>query len=187
MSGEPSPCVKKTIRAVVTVPEGEVPVQIVVVAPPSVTGYRSAELVPAISGTTTPTASLNGGDWQGHAIDSLISATQIVVNSIPSAAASGGNEVFVVVSNSAGSSNAFALTYNNVVKAGVGWEQTFLKSAGGGKYSIKQVTSVTIGPDAKYSVGSLAELCTNWTLTKRCLSRANSSRPRLATALAFSV
>eukprot|EP00178_Gracilaria_changii_P012128 TRINITY_DN3423_c0_g1_i2.p2 TRINITY_DN3423_c0_g1~~TRINITY_DN3423_c0_g1_i2.p2 ORF type:complete len:1008 (-),score=178.32 TRINITY_DN3423_c0_g1_i2:603-3626(-) len=190
IEGGPSPGALKTISAVVTVSVGDAPIQILyfkspatavpwltfsvdnVVAPPSVIGYRSAEIVPAISGTSSATAPVSGGGqlqiigtgfFNGVSVKvgsatpdfTLISATQIVVNSIPSAASAGGNNVFVVVSNSAGSSNAFALTYNNVVKAGVAWEQTFFKKSDGGKYSLKQVTSVTIGPDANYYMGSL--------------------------------
>lgn len=155
------------------------------VAPPSTLGFQSSTIMPTITSTSVATANPGGGgqlqikgtgffNQPKVKIGSFsptfttVSATEIVLGSIPSQAESGGKSVPVTVSNNGGVSNAETLEYSDADKAtnGVAWEQTFLKTDSGSKYPLKQVTSIAIGPDSFYYAGSLSGFVTKFTAGK---------------------
>lgn len=155
------------------------------VAPSTVLGFQSSTIMPTISSTSAAIANPNGGGQLqikgtgffnqpkvkiGNFFPTFtsVSSGEIVVGSIPTQAEAGGQSVPITVSNNGGVSNAILLEYSEADKAtnGVAWEQTFLKSDTGGKFPLKQVTSIVIGPDSFYYVGSLSGLVTKFTAGK---------------------
>ncbi|CDF32774.1 unnamed protein product [Chondrus crispus] len=153
------------------------------IAPPSALGFQSSDIIPTISRTSSPTANPDGnGQLQisgtgffnnptvkiGNHIASfsVVSATEIVVNPIPSEAEAGSTVAPITVTNNAGVSNVMELTYEDNGGKGVSWDQTFLKSASGDRLSVKQITSIAIGPDSKYYLGSIQGFVTNLDVDK---------------------
>ncbi|PXF45705.1 hypothetical protein BWQ96_04473 [Gracilariopsis chorda] len=166
------------------------------IAPPSTIGYRASEILPTISSISTSTASIGGGGqlqiigtgfFNGVSVSIgnfkpefiLVSSSQIVVSSIPSAAQAAANPVYIIITNAAGNSNAFELKYTNVVKAGVAWDQTFFKTGSGGKFVIKQVTSVAIGPDGKYYMGSVSGFVTQLGVGKNLIVQSQCKSKKI--------
>lgn len=155
------------------------------VAPPSTLGFQSSTIMPTISSTSVAAANPSGGGQlqiKGTGFFNqpkvkignysptftTVSASEIVVGSIPTQAQSGGKSVPVSVSNNGGVSNAVPLEYSDADKAtnAVAWEQTSLKTESGSTFPLKQVTSITIGPDSFYYVGSLSGFVTKFTAGK---------------------
>lgn len=146
------------------------------VVTPKQLAFKSSSIVPAISSISPKTVDPTGGGqlqivgtgmFNNPVIRfgrtsftpsfNKVSATELVINSIPTQAEAGGaDSVDIWVTNDAGVSNKVQLVYAETTKRGVAWQQTYFKSSSGNKYSIKQITSVAIGPDANYYMGSLA-------------------------------
>lgn len=143
------------------------------VATPSQLSFESADIIPTISSISTESAQPGGGgEFQiigtgyfneatvkvGSAFPQFvkISATELVVT-IPSQEEAGAEEVKVIVANSAGTSNFKTLKYGALAPKAVDWEQTYLKNKDNDdKFGLTQISSITVGPDAKYYMGSLA-------------------------------
>lgn len=142
------------------------------VAPASSLGFSASNIIPTISSISSLSVSPEGGGqlqiigtgFFNSVIVKIgaseptfrkISSTELVITDVPSEASAGSPEVNILIVNKAGSSNKLGLTYSADAKKGVSWEQTFFKTPGNAKFSIKQVTSIAIGPDSNYYMGSL--------------------------------
>lgn len=167
----------------------------VIVTPKSL-AFKSADIVPTISSISPDTIDPTGGGQMQITGTGMfnapfvtigkvkptftkISATEIVVNSIPTASQAGGNSVDVFVTNDAGVSNKVKLTYAATQKKGVAWEQTYLKSSGGAKYSIKQIAAIAVGPDSNYYMGSLAGYVIKVTAGKDLVVKGQCTGPNM--------
>lgn len=153
-------------------------------APPNKLSYKTSEILPTISGVSNTFFEPQGGVqmqivgtgfFNGVEVfignvnveRTLISSTQIQVPKIPSSTDATGTvytdqdvSVKIVVTNRASKSNLVIITYTNDAKKGVAWDQTFLTDEQGEKYPVRQASSIKIGPDAKYYVGSLSGFVT---------------------------
>lgn len=173
-----------------------------VVAPPSALGFKASSIIPTISSTSEQTVDPSGnGQMQitgtgffnnpkvtigkSSSTFQVISSNEIVVSKIPSEAVAGGTKVNVVVSNDAGVSNAVVLTYAATEKKGVLWKQSYLKTSSGGKYGLKQISSIAIGPDSKYYMGSLSGYVTKIDVNKNLVVTSQCTGPNLGDSRAI--
>lgn len=172
------------------------------VASPSVLGFQSSAIIPTISSTSEQTVDPSGnGQLQitgtgffnspkvaiGKSNPSfqVVSANEIVVDNIPSQAEAGGPKVNIAVSNSAGVSNTIILTYAVTEKKGVAWKQAYLKTSGGGKYGLKQISSITVGPDSKYYMGSISGHVTKIDVNKDLVVTSQCTGPNMGDSRAI--
>lgn len=172
------------------------------VATPGMLGFQSSAIIPAISSTSVKLANVDGGGQMqikgtgffnnpkvkigGFNADFNPVSSTVIIVTIPTAAQAsaplaGDGKVEIRVTNAAGISNAVTLQYSNSKEAfkGIQWEQTYLKSSSGGKYSLKQVTSIAIGPDSFYYVGSISGFVTKFSAGKNLVVKNICTGPKV--------
>lgn len=167
------------------------------IATPAVLGFKASDIIPTISSISVKSVNPEGGT-QMHIfgtgffnkvmvdignqkdIDYVkISYNELKIKSIPSQAQAGGSNVDIVISNKAGSSNAFELVYSETANAGVAWEQTYLKANEDTKYSIKQITCLAIGPDSNYYLGSMGSFVAKLVVGKDLIVKSSCNSETL--------
>lgn len=174
---------------------------------PTALMFSNKGIIPVLSSITPSSIAPAGGEQMQLFGNGFFNAPVVfigkfkaftkVVNSneltatIPSSIQAGGTSVIVYVANAAGQSNSIPFTFDAATKAQpVKFKQTFFKKADGTAHYIALTTSIAIGPDFNYYLGSqdgkLYKLSVNPDLvvTSQCAS-AKIGQARSILGLAF--
>lgn len=172
------------------------------IAPSSKLGFKASEIIPTISSISRDSVPPSGGGklqivgtgfFNGPTVKiggvspsiTPISTTVLSLDSVPSQAAAGKAEVPVTVSNAAGVSNKVMLTYDANADEGIAWDQTQLLAKSGGKFVIKQITSIAIGPDSKYYMGSYSSYVYKLSVDKNLVVQDHCTSPSVGESRAI--
>lgn len=174
------------------------------IANPSQLAYRVSMIVPTINSISRPVVPPSaGGSMQivgtgffnnatvkigGSRIDVIkISSTILQVKRVPPASVVDESTlVDVVVQNNAWESNVKELMYNADADQGISWDQThFLNDDANARgersrFTIKQITCITIGPDSMYYMGSVNSRVYKLTVGKDLVVKGQCASDKLS-------